>query len=177
MFELFIALFGGLFYALKIGSDKAGAKKCKKRTTERIAFHKARLEKWQSAVVDITLESKVKQSIPDMQGRDKRVDMQLAKLGKVRECTTHYLNRIESLAPGITDESKRCWDETLQFWVRIRDELVVHGVEARPIFVCGSINDWEAQVYDIDDVGQFRYKSGTLHWLQSTYFDDNLKYM
>lgn len=176
MFELFIALFGGLFYALKIRRDKAGTKEYSKRATAKSTLHKARWEQWQSAVADAALENEIKRSIPNLQKKDRRVDMQLAKLGKVRSDARCYQSTVDSLALGTTEQSKIRWEETLRFWVSIRDELVARGVKARLIFVCGSANDWEAQVYDADDVEQFRYKSGTLHWLPNTYFNDDLSF-
>ena len=42
---------------------------------------------------------------------------------------------IEGIAPGLTEQSKAHWDETVHFWIGIRNELVSHGVQARLIFV------------------------------------------
>ena len=75
MFELFIALFGGLFYALKIGGDRAGTKEYDRQTMERRAFHDARWGKWQAAVASVGLEDEVKQSIQCLQKKDRRIDV------------------------------------------------------------------------------------------------------
>ena len=177
MFELFIALFGGLFYALKIGGDRAGTKEYDRQTMERRAFHDARWGKWQAAVASVGLEDEVKQSIQCLQKKDRRIDTQIAKLGKVRSDARFPESIIEGIAPGLTEQSKAHWDETVHFWIGIRNELVSHGVQARLIFVTTAENDREATAYDVDDIEQFRYKHGTLRWLPNTYFGDDLKYI
>lgn len=79
---------------------------------------------------------------------------------------------------GDGQQSKKVWDETIEFWTYIRDELRRNGVNARLIFKTGLVGEEHYRTaYDVDDVEKFRYKAGQLTWLPLTYYDEKLRYM
>lgn len=110
--------------------------------------------------------------------RDRALSIMLARRGKV--CSLGVLDRTTAdlLPKGDGEQSKKVWDETLEFWTYIRDELRRNGVAARLIFKTGLVGQEHQQTaYDVDDVEKFRYQAGQLTWLPLTYYDENLRYM
>lgn len=65
MFEFFIALFGGAYFAKKISSEKSSAKKISKKTEEDIAWHTHRKQLWEMQVSDRALEEDLTYFIAD----------------------------------------------------------------------------------------------------------------
>lgn len=111
-------------------------------------------------------------------GRNCALSIMLARRGKV--CSTGVLDRsaVSLLHKGDGEHSKKVWDETIEFWTYIRDELRRNGVSARLIFKTGLVGQEHQQTaYDVDNVDLFRYQAGQLTWLPLTYYSENLQYM
>lgn len=108
--------------------------------------------------------------------RDRALNIMLAKRGKVCRNGVQDRSTLDSLGRGEGRHSKKVWDETIEFWTFIRDELRRNGVNARLIFKMGAFNDMDSIAYDVDDIEKFRYQAGLLTWLPLTYYDENLRY-
>ena len=106
------------------------------------------------------------------------LNIMLAKRGKVSHTGVLDRSAVDLLHMGDGQQSKKVWDETIEFWTYIRDELRRNGVNARLIFKTGLVGEEHYRTaYDVDDVEKFRYKAGQLTWLPLTYYDEKLRYM
>ena len=106
------------------------------------------------------------------------LNIMLAKRGKVSHTGVLDRSAVDLLHMGDGKQSKKVWDETIEFWTYIRDELRRNGVNARLIFKTGLVGEEHYRTaYDVDDVEKFRYKAGQLTWLPLTYYDEKLRYM
>lgn len=65
MFELFIALFGILYYAIRIGSEKSAHKQISRTTNEEIKQKSLNFDNWISTMVDEELEYNLKKKFRD----------------------------------------------------------------------------------------------------------------
>ncbi len=220
MFEVFIALFGGVYSVAKILADRSDMKSnifdsdCRSRRWE------SRLQAWRARVEDRALEEdlwdyitkyenrkdvwaetlgfymgtclhKVYDSADDWvhdgvmdntkAGREmyrKRrfyepLDIMLAKRGKLR--SVFISNPVAYLVPGEGQRTRNEWDKTLEFWLHIQDELRGNGVSAQLLF--GPQNMYEHPYrgyFNADEVEKFRYRSGCLVWLPTTWVGTNL---
>lgn len=59
MWAIFIALFGGIYWAYKIGSDRAASK----RADQELDIKKSYWEDWEKTVVDDTLEMHIESDL------------------------------------------------------------------------------------------------------------------
>lgn len=110
--------------------------------------------------------------------RGRALSIMLARRGKV--CSSGHQDRgvLDLLPKGSGKQSKKVWDETVEFWTYIRNELRRNDVNARLIFKTGVVGEEYNQIaYDVDDVEKFRYQAGQLTWLPLTYYGENLQYM
>ena len=109
--------------------------------------------------------------------REDALDIMLAKRGKVRFINTFAGGLTYDTLAGNGEHSKRLWDQDYDMWLYLRNELRLHGVDARAIFKAGTGGEYKQVAYDLDDVDKFRYMSGRFTWLPLTFFDDNLNYV
>ena len=65
MFELFIALFGGLYYAIRTGSEKSAHKQISRATNEEIKQKSLKFDNWISTMVDEELEYNLNKKLKD----------------------------------------------------------------------------------------------------------------
>lgn len=203
MFEFFVALFGGIYYASRISADKAIAKRSQQSFEARWAYHENRRALWEAEVYDPALEEDLSYFIADRQNReevwkevceaylhmplhgrdmiwcgsDAALDIMLAKRGKVCKQGAIFENNVLcSLPRGEGQCSKEEWDRNFEFWLYIRDELRRNSVNARLIFKPGLFGE-DNIAYDADNVKIFHYLAGRLTWLPLTCYNDNLTYM
>lgn len=177
MFELFIALVGGIYFFSRYQSEQSKSKKFDKNAREHYKFWKDRNDQWVRLVVDQELENRVKSAMSEGKTKNRLVDMELAKHGKTRKHGSGWKEIADFLREAESDTQKAEWDKIFNTWVEIRNTLRFQGVDARLLFVTVAVHEWDCVAYDIDDVSKFRYKAGSLAWLPATYFGDDLKYM
>lgn len=108
--------------------------------------------------------------------REQCLDIMLAKNGKVRSSFIWMDSIVCSLAPGYGKRTRKEWDEKFEFWVYIMNELKKSVTDARLLFITFDENKSTHIAYDVCDVDEFRYRSGTLSWIHSSYYNDNLEY-
>ena len=63
MFDLFLALFGGAYYAARIGSEKSEHKQMSRLSDERIRQRKTNFDNWISTMVDEELEYNISKKL------------------------------------------------------------------------------------------------------------------
>jgi len=106
------------------------------------------------------------------------LSIMLARRGKVTNTGVLDRSAVDLLHKGDGQQSKKVWDETVEFWTYIRDELRRNGVDARLIFKTGLVGgEHQRAAYDIDDIEKFRYQAGQLTWLPLTNYGESLQYM
>lgn len=110
--------------------------------------------------------------------RRRALNIMLARRGKVRSHDTQSNSAIELLNKGDGQQSKKVWNELLELWTYVRNELRHNGVDAKLIFKTGLTGPEHLQTaYDVDDVEKFRYQAGQLTWLPLTFYDNDLQYV
>lgn len=66
MFEIFVALFGGAYWAGKIGADKRKSKRADVRLKTATSQYRASMQSWEERVTDFTLEMELKEMLSDI---------------------------------------------------------------------------------------------------------------
>lgn len=166
MVDLFVALFGGLYYACKIGSEKSKSKAADKEATQRIENMRSDMRRFANKVIDEHLENEVDSFIKsgNVEAIYREVMPILSKI-KGYENVTDTMSFIRNVyadrptikralmaphgkipyddavywmrSPGVCNEQEIIkWKRNHEFMKWLNSELQKHGVEPM-VFVNG----------------------------------------
>lgn len=97
----------------------------------------------------------------------------LAQQGKI-ECSCDI--KLAEFVPAFTEREKREWDRSYEFIMLILGEIRKVAPETRVIFTPPYAANDEETTHDAErDINTIRYRPGELHWLQLSWYNDDLK--
>ncbi len=202
MFEFFIALCGGLYWACKLSGDKRAVRNAQRRGREISETYQQRRRRMVSHAVDNNLEASMASKVvgraqmdedfaglgvdtsvlPTKEVRTLYTDLLLARAGKLREQYLDARNilvdtNIAVCGPAYGDAQRARRNAWVECLLAIEKELLRHGVDPFFLWV---VPGWQASgaptetVTRLRDVGDGRYGNGRLQTLYSTYYDERL---